>query len=154
RALAFRATTIVALDLLFWDIYGSGDQAWHDRALTAALDKLDAARAKGAWILIGDVPLITTASEMMLPNEAIPSAAALAAANQKIAAWAQRERVLLVPLTEWTAPLRTGGDVELAPGEKVAAASLLSIDGLHSNPLGTWYLLDKLDHFIEQKLPG
>lgn len=154
QAVAFKASTIVALDLLFWDVYGSRDPAWHDQALTTALDRLEQARAAGAWIVIGDVPLITTANEMMLPKEAVPAAAALDAANQRIRAWAARERVLLVPLGEWTAPLRAGQDVTLPGGEKKPAAELMSIDGLHANALGTWYLLDKLDHYIEAQLPG
>ena len=147
RALAFHATTIVGLDVLFWDVYGHGQ-------LDAALAELERVRQSGAWIVIGDVPLITTASEMMLPKDAIPSEPALAAANDQIRAWATRDRVVLVPLTEWTAPLRSGGTVELAPGERVAASTLMAIDGLHANALGTWYLLDRLDHFLEQKLPG
>lgn len=154
QAVTFKATTIVALDLLFWDVYGSSDPSWHDRALGAALEELERARAAGAWVVIGDVPLITTASEMLLPKQAIPSPATLDAANARIRSWASRERVVLVPIAEWTAPLRAGGDIEIAPGEKVPATSLMSIDGLHANPLGTWYLLDRLDHFIEQRLPG
>jgi hypothetical protein len=147
KAAELRATTVIALDLLFWHVYNVRDVA-------PALAELDKLHATGAWIVVGDVPLITTASEMLLPKEAIPSQAVLDAANQRIAAWAQRDRVLLVPLAEWTAPLRAGADIELAPGEKVPAASLMSIDGLHANALGTWYLLDRLDRFIEQKLPG
>lgn len=154
RAIAFGATTIVGLDLLFWDVYGSADQVWHDRALADALAHLEQARVNGTWIIIGDVPLITNASEMMLPKEAIPARAALDAANQTIRTWAAKERVLLVPLAEWTEPLRTGAAVEIAPNEKVEASSLMAIDGLHANPLGVWYVLDRLDHFIEQKLPG
>jgi len=155
RAIAFRATTIVALDVLFWDLYGSTDAAWRDRALAAALDELERARVGGAWVVVGDIPLITTAAEWMLPHDQIPTPDALATANAKIAAWATgRERVLLVPLVAWTEPLRSGGTVDLAPGERVDARTLLAGDGLHANPLGTWYLLDHLDHFIEAKLPG
>jgi hypothetical protein len=147
KAIELRATTVIALDLLFWHVYNVRD-------VEPALAELDKLYATGAWIVLGDVPLITTASEMLLPKEAIPSQAVLDAANQRIATWAKRERVLLVPLGEWTAPLRAGGEIEIAPGEKVPAASLMSIDGLHANALGTWYLLDRLDHFIEQRAPG
>jgi hypothetical protein len=147
NAMAFKATTVVALDLLFWHVYNV-------RNVEPVLAELDKLHASGAWIVLGDVPLITTASELFLSKEAIPSQAALDAANAKIAAWAQRDRVVLVPLAEWTQPLRTGAEIEIAPGEKIPAASLMALDGLHANPLGTWFLLDKLDHFIEAKLPG
>jgi hypothetical protein len=147
KAIELRATTVVALDLMFWHVYNVRD-------VEPALAEFDKLHATGAWIVIGDVPLITTASELLLPKESIPPQPVLDAANQRIASWAQRDRVLLVPLADWTAPLRAGAEIEIAPGEKVPAASLMSIDGLHANPLGTWYLLDRLDHFIEHKLPG
>lgn len=147
KAIEFRATTLVAIDLLFWHVYNS-------RSLDVALAELDKVHATGAWILVGDVPRITTASELLLPKEAIPAQETIDAANARIRTWAARERVLLVPLAEWTEPLRAGAEVEIAPGEKVPAASLMALDGLHANPLGTWYLLDRLDRFIEDKLPG
>lgn len=148
KAIEFRATTVVAIDLLFWHVYAG------NRSLDAALAELDKVHATGAWILVGDIPLITTAAELMLPKSAVPDAATLDAANQRIRSWAARDRVLLVPLAEWTEPLRAGGEVEIAPGEKVPAASLMALDGLHANALGTWYLLSRLDRFIEDKLPG
>jgi hypothetical protein len=147
NAIGLHATTVVAVDLMFWHVYNVRD-------IEPALAELDKLYTSGAWVLLGDVPLITTASEMLLPKSAIPPQEVLDAANARIAEWAKRDRVILVPLAEWTAPLRAGGEIEIAPGEKVPAASLMAIDGLHANALGTWYLLDKLDHFIEQKLPG
>jgi len=154
RARAFEPTVIVAIDLLFWDVYGSSDRAWHDTALAAGIAELEAARARGAWIIVGDVPLFTTASELLLPKSAIPDAESLAAANQTIRDFATRERVLLVPLSEWTEPLRPGGQVRLATGETVPAQTVLAPYGLHANPTGVWFLLDRLDHFIETELPG
>lgn len=155
QAGAFQPTVVFALDLLFWDVYGAAGPAWHERALASSLEGLEALRAKGAWIVLGDIPLITTASEWMLPREAIPDGPTLAAANATIRTWASgREHVLLVPLVEWTEPLRAGVDVTLAGGERVPARSLMALDGLHANALGCWYVLDKLDHFIEQALPG
>lgn len=154
RAKTFGASTIVAIDLLFWTVYGSSDRAWHDQALAAGIAELEALRAAGAWIVVGDIPLITTASELLLPKAAIPSPELLGAANNAIAELATRERVLLVPLTAWTEPLRAGTDVTLRGGDTIPAASLMALDGLHANPLGVWYLLDKLDLYIETKLPG
>jgi hypothetical protein len=147
KALEHRTTSLVALDLLFWHVYNSN-------SLDVALAELDKVHATGAWIVIGDVPRITTASELLLPKEAIPSQEAIDAANTRIRSWAARERVLLVPLAEWTAPLRAGANIEIAPGEQLPAASLMAVDGLHANPLGTWYLLDRLDKLIETALPG
>lgn len=145
EAVAFKPTVVVGIDILFWDVYGGGGD------LDAALNELE---RLDAWLVIGDVPLITTANELMLPKEAIPSQAALDAANARIRSWSARDRVLLVPLAEWTAPLRNGDEVTLPGGDRVPAAELMALDGLHANALGTYYVLDKLDHYIETKLPG
>ena len=68
-------------------------------------------------------------------------------------AWAAaRPHTVVAPLAAWTRPLVTGDDVELAPGERVPAASLMFLDGLHANALGTWHLLDLLDHLLEREL--
>jgi hypothetical protein len=155
EATAFKPSIVVAVDLLFWDVYGGSDAAWHHKALQSTFDQLDALRAQGVWIIIGDVPLITTASEMMLPKELIPSKKDLDAANKEIVAWVgKKDHVVLVPLVQWTEPLRTGAKVKLPTGETVDATELMAVDGLHANPLGTWYVLDKLDHYLEQKIPG
>lgn len=155
RAVAFHPTTVIALDLLFWDVYGATDPAWREAALGAGLRELDRVLAAGAWVIVGDVPLVTTAADWMLPHEQVPDPAALAAFDAEITAWAKpRPHVLLVPIAAWTEPLRTGGTVELAPGERVDAKILLSLDGLHANSLGTWWLLDRLDHLIEAQVPG
>lgn len=155
QAIAFDAQTIIALDFLFWDIYGSTDHGWRERALASGLAELERARQRGAWIVVGDVPHIVTASELMLPRRNVPDAATLARFNAKIAAWADgRERVLLVPFASWAEPLAAGGEIELANGEKVPARSLIALDGLHANALGVWAILDRLDHYIELKLPG
>jgi hypothetical protein len=154
RAIELRATTVIAIDFLFWDLYGATDPAWRDAALDRALAGLERVHATGAWIVLGDVPHVVTAAEWMLPRAQIPDEKTLAAYNAKIAAWANRERVLFVPFAAWAAPLANNELVEIARGEKVEARSLLAADGLHANALGVWFLLDKLDHFIEQKLPG
>ncbi len=154
-AIAFRATTIVALDLLFWDVYGSSDHAWKSSAFAVALAELDRAHTAGAWILVGDVPHITTASEYLIPRSGVPSAGVVAAFNRDLATWAaSRERVLVIPFAAWAAPLSSDGTIELAPGEHVPARSLVALDGLHPSALGVWALLDRLDHFIEAALPG
>jgi hypothetical protein len=154
-AIAFRATAIVALDFLFWDIYSRPDPTWRDRALAAGLGELERARSTGAWILVGDVPHVTTAAEFLLPTSNVPDGATLAAYNAKISAWAAgKERVLVVPFAAWAGPLAAGGQIEIAPGETVEARTLVALDGLHANELGVWLLLHRLDQLIEAKLPG
>ncbi|MDB4963517.1 MAG: hypothetical protein JWP01_3516 [Myxococcales bacterium] len=154
-AIAFKATTIVALDFLFWDVYGSPDPQWREQALAAGLAQLERARASGAWVIVGDIPHVVTAAEWMLPRSQVPDAPSLAALNAKIVAWTQgKDHVLFVPFASWAEPLAAGGEIEIAPGEKVPATSLVAVDGLHANALGVWTLLDRLDRLIETSLPG
>lgn len=154
RAIAFRATAIVGLDLMFWQLYGSTDPAWRQQARESALAELERARKAGAWIVLGDVPHVVTASEMLIPRHAVPSAADVTAFNAAITAWGARERVLIVPFASWAEPLANDQETELAPGERVPAKTLVTPDGLHPNALGVWALLDRLDRYIETKLPG
>jgi hypothetical protein len=154
-ALDAHATTVIALDLLFWDVYGPADPTWRADALRQAFAQLDRIAATGAWILVGDLPQITTASELFLPRASLPSSDALAAANTQLAAWAAtRPHVRVIPLAVWSAPLHSDGTVELAPGERVPASSLMALDGLHVNTLGDWYLLTRLVDYIAHELPG
>ncbi len=154
-AIAFRATTVVAIDFLFWDIYSRNDTSWRDRALAAGLGELERARSTGSWILVGDVPHVTTAAEFLLSRDNVPDAATLATYNAKITAWAAgKDRVLVVPFASWAEPLAKGGEIEIAPGERVPAQTLVALDGLHANELGVWLLLHRLDQLIEVKLPG
>ena len=154
-AIADAPTTLVAIDFLFWDIYAQRDPAWRDRALASGLANLERARIAGAWIVVGDVPRVTTASELLLPPENVPDVATLARFNRESTRWAsERERVLLVPFASWAEPLAANGDVAISSTEIVPAASLVAADGLHANALGVWFLLDTLDHLIEQRLPG
>jgi len=154
KAIAFHADSIFAIDLLFWDIYGSTDDRWRDRALASGLAELDRARAAGAWIVVGDVPHITTAAEILIAKNHVPDAETIARYNRQISDWARRDRVVIVPFAAWAEPLTSGGDVEIAPGERMPAHDLVAPDGLHANRLGAWAILDRLDRYLERMLPG
>jgi hypothetical protein len=154
-AIAFKPTTVIALDLLFWSVYSRPYDDWQATALASMLADLDRVLASGAWVLVGDVPRITTASELLLSRDNVPSTEELAAWNGKIAAWARtRDHVRVIPFASWAEPLASGGMIEIAPGHQVSATSLVGPDGLHPNALGVWALLDRLDHWIEAQLPG
>ena len=152
--IAWKPSVIVALDFLFWDIYGFRG-ADRDAALRTGLAELERARAAGAWIVVGDVPHIVTAAEWMLSKEAVPSPDDLAAFNAEVAAWANgRERVLFVPFAAWADPLAKGDEIALRDGSKVDAKPLMALDGLHANARGVWVILDRLDALIESTHPG
>jgi hypothetical protein len=151
--LAERPELVLAIDFLFWHVYNGRGRDDRLARLERGLADLDRARAAGAAIVIGDVPRIVTASELLIAKEAIPPIDELAAANARLVAWAStRPDVLVVPFAAWAEPLAAGAEVELAPGERRPARELMSFDGLHPNALGVWYVMGKIDALVEDKL--
>jgi hypothetical protein len=147
-AVAARPSLVVALDFLFWFAYQPGDRAARAASLERGLTLL--ATVDGP-LAVGDLADMRGADPRMLPPASVPPADELAAMNARIAAWAAaRPHTVVLPLAAWTAPLLAGAEVELAPGERIAASSLLFLDGLHPNPLGLWYLLGQLDGALER----
>ena len=150
--LAASPDLVVAIDFLFWHVYNGADRDGRLARLERGLADLDRARTAGAAIVVGDVPLIVTAAEMLIPKSAIPPADDLVAANARLRAWAaERADVLVVPFASWAEPLAAGADVEVAPGERVPARELMSFDGLHPNAFGVWYVLSRIDALVEDR---
>ena len=150
QALAFKPNLVVALDLLFWDAYGFAPQASRRVAMTAALAQLDRLHAAGAIVVVGDIPHIVTASPMLLSPEAVPSINELAELNAELAAWAGPGK-WVAPFASWAAPLAKNAEVTLPDGARVVASTLMAADGLHANPLGTFYVLSLLDRWLEAR---
>jgi hypothetical protein len=149
-AIAHRPSLTLALDFLFWFAYASASPDQRRASLAEGLALL--APLPGTLVL-GDLPDMRNASARILDPSAVPSPAELAAMNAQIRAWAAaRPHTLVLPFAEWTAPLVTGADVELAPGERVPARDLMFLDGLHPNALGAWHLLDLVDRALEHDL--
>jgi len=149
-AAAAEPTLVVAIDFLFWFAYQPGDAASRAASLERGLALL--ARLDGP-LAVGDLADMRGADPRMLAPAAVPSPGELAALNARVRAWAAaRPRTVVLPLGAWTAPLLADAEVELAPGERIAAAQLLFLDHLHPNPLGLWYLLGRVDAALEADL--
>jgi lysophospholipase L1-like esterase len=149
-ALRARPDLVVAIDFLFWHDYNGVDREDRLARQERGLADLDRARAAGAAVIVGDVPRILTAAELLIPTSAIPPADDLAALNARLREWARtRPDVLIVPFAELAGPLAAGADVEVAPGETLPARALMSPDGLHPNALGVWYVMSTIDRLVE-----
>ena len=149
-ALATKPDLIVAIDFLFWHVYNGYDRADKVRRLERGLADLDRARRAGAHVIVGDVPRIVTASELLIARESVPDVETMAEVNDRIRGWARsRADVLVVPFQSWAEPLAAGADVEVTPGEVRPARELMALDGLHPNPLGVWYVMQRIDRLVE-----
>ncbi|MBI5502835.1 MAG: SGNH/GDSL hydrolase family protein [Deltaproteobacteria bacterium] len=154
RAVEFRPTVVYALDFLFWYAYGSGwTLAEREHNVDLGLRQLERLDAP---ILVGDVPDMTGAADWMLDPAQIPPLPELAALNARIRAWAEgRPNVLLLPLSEWTAPLHATAPVVVDDdGRTVAPRELMAPDGLHPNAAGVRYLLRQTHLHARVRLPG
>lgn len=123
HAIRERPTLLVAIDFLFWYLYGwegADGAAFHteeDRLASlehglAALDEV--LRATDAVVVVGDIPDLTQAHSTMLSVSQLPAVATIDAANARIAAWAstwhaERGRIVaVVPIHELSAAARAG----------------------------------------------
>lgn len=149
-ALATPPQLVIAIDFLFWHAY-NGDGPARLARVEQGLADLARLRAAGALVVVGDIPRITTAP-LLIPPAAVPSVEDLAAINARIAAWGQAPGTLVVPFASWAEPLAAGGMIELTPGERVPAATLVTGDGLHPNALGVWNVLQRVDAEMERRL--
>ena len=139
RALAVGPAKVIAVDFLFWYVYGAyGRTDARLSALDVGLAELS--RLPGP-VFVGDVPDMRQAAGWMLSPDAVPTADDLAAVNARIRAWAaQAPGRHVLPIAEWSRPLLADGTVVI-DGEAVPVESLMSMDGLHPNRAGMLYLL-------------
>lgn len=180
RARKLEASLVVGVDFLFWYVYGPtsrhlselrslplgdarareaeerslADASAEDLPLLARLATLERGLAEleqlEVPIVIGDIPDMTGASPMMLPQRAIPSRAIQDAANTRIRAWARerKDRVLLFPLAERVLSMKLGTMVLAASGDQKALRLPMRVvlcnDKLHPSKIGALLFVDQL----------
>jgi hypothetical protein len=149
QALQARPTLVIGIDFLFWFCYGE-DPTEKDRLqrFEKGLKLLEVVQCP---LVLGDIPDASGASNDMLPAEQIPSAATMAAANQRLKAWAAgRRQVVLVSLSGFMRTAMSNEALTIhghtVPEGKTRA--LLQNDGLHPSAFGSAVLaLAVLDAF-------
>lgn len=141
EALAADPTLVIALDYLFWFGYGEFDSsAARLASLDFGLAQLEPFRCP---VLVGDLPDMRGALAgvpQMLQEKQVPDAAALAALNERLRAWAKAHaNVVVFPLAELNETLRAGREFTLR-GNTIFASELpelLQKDRLHPTAMGT-----------------
>lgn len=134
-------TFVLALDFLFW--FGYGEFATPEKRLESFDFGLAQLAPFTCPLLVGDLPDMSSAlggkPQMLQPTQ-VPDAAALAAMNERLRAWAtQHENVVVFPLGELSAKLRSGKELVLR-GNTIFPSELPELfqsDLLHPKAMGT-----------------
>jgi hypothetical protein len=131
-------TLVIAVDFLFWCCYGEG-RTDADRAqrLEQGLKLLERISCP---LVIGDIPDVSSATNTgIIGPDQIPSPTALAAANQRLKAWAAaRPQVAVVPLAKFMRTIMENQAV-MVHGQTLPAGKtrvLMQNDRLHPTPRG------------------
>jgi hypothetical protein len=152
-ALESKPTLVLGLDFLFWFCYGAGNtDAERLQQFERGLKLLEAVECP---LILGDIPDASGASQDMLTPDLIPSAKAMAAANQRLREWAaSRKQVVIVPLSKFMRSAMANQSISIhgrafAEGKSRA---LLQDDRLHPTPTGCAVLaLTMLDAFLSRQ---
>jgi hypothetical protein len=130
-------TVVVAIDFLFWFLYGhpsrTGDRLMlFDRGLEL-LSTIECP------LVVGDIPDASAAIGHMLSAPMVPDADTLAEANRRLADWARvRPQVSVVPLSRFMHAVQRNEEIRVAGQTWPAGHSrdLLQPDQLHPEPEG------------------
>ncbi len=147
KAIEAKPTCVVAIDFLFWFLYGADDGNGGRLASEAArLDKLELGLAlldripPGIPLVVGDLPDMREAVGRILSPSQVPAPDTLVKANERVLAWiAKRPNAFRFRLADTTSRLARGEPV-LVAGVKVEPrpnAPLLQPDRLHPSFRGT-----------------
>ncbi len=148
RALGAKPTLVLAVDFLFWYVYGTvaadgeimQDGAARLANLEVGLAQLDRVLATRVPVIIGDLPDMRDAIGRMLSKNQVPTPETLEAVNTRITAWvATRPAVKLMGLRTLLAALKGGGALTVAgrAWDPTKLGALLQNDQLHPTFSGT-----------------
>lgn len=155
RTLRQRPDLVVALDFLFWFVYGTvGPEARPMRTHEQRLEMLDHGLAildrlvdAGVPIVVGDIPDMSKAGGGILLKSQVPPEATRLAANERIAAWiAERPSVRFLSLARLQGLLAGDEPIEIAGGAVPESERpwLLQRDRLHPTVGGLAVIVNQL----------
>ena len=153
RAVAWKPDLVVAVDFLFWYVYGGSNHAADaEEEKARRLEGLE----KGLAVLeliesplvIGEIPDMSLAIGGMLSRRQVPSLEAMKVVNERIHEWADsRSQVVVVPLFELIESLRRGEAFMIGPHDWPAPTDdqpLMLPDNLHPTLRGLVALVQSI----------
>ena len=137
RALTNRPTLIIGLDFPFWFVYGEGET---DEARLKRFDYgLKLLEKIQCPLVIGNIPDASAAVNKMLRPDQMPSLKAIAAANERLKAWAaSRGQVAVVELSDFMRKAAANRAISISDHtlQDGQTQMLLQNDRLHPSPPG------------------
>ncbi len=167
RALAKDPTLVVAIDFLFWYVYGADDgqgqrlKSEADRLAKLELGLQQLERFPAALpIVVGDLPDMSLAVGKMLAPSQMPKIETIAKANERIKAWvAKREHTTLFGLASLVTALKSGKPIvaggltfETKSDKPNGADKLIQMDDLHPTLRGSIAMALTIVDVINQKV--
>jgi hypothetical protein len=150
KALEHKPTLVIALDFLFWFVYGSNGGSTEERIerLDLGLSLLDRFKCP---ILVGDIPNMAMALKgegpfgfPLITRRMMPPEEARLTINKHLAQWANsRSRVTIAPLSTFLESVQAGKILAVRGNkwDEADLAAMLQKDLLHPRPLGALSLL-------------
>jgi hypothetical protein len=165
-----KPTIVLAVDYLFWFVYGARDadrqpisnEAQRMALLEVGLANVDRLAKAGVPVVVGDLPDMSAAVGTMLSKSQMPQLETLRQANERIKNWAaQQPLVTVVPLARLVEQLN--GSDPFTAGNRVWSAKgdgpLIQADHLHPTFVGSVALIACAEqaactHFRGSDSPG
>ena len=155
QALKAKPTLLVGIDFLFWFCYGDG---LTDKDRLQQFEKgLKLLESVQCPLVLGDIPDASAATNDILSVEAVPSIAAMSAANRRLKEWAaSRRQVVVVSLSEFMRNAMANHAItvhgQTLPEGKTRV--LLQEDKLHPSPPGCAVLALIILDAVQSTRPG
>lgn len=155
QLLTNRPTLIIAVDFLFWFCYGEGrtDSERLER-FEQGLRLLEKVECP---LVVGDLPDASATVNVMLRPEQMPSLKAIAAANERLKAWAaNRPQVVVLGLSNFMQNAMANRAIQIHDHVLPAGTTrkLLQDDKLHASPAGCAVLAFAVLNAVQTSRPG
>ena len=160
-----RPSIVFADDYLFWFTYGAlgadrkaiKEEDARLKLLDKGLAQLDRVVEAGIPLVVGDVPDMSAAVGRMLSPSQMPKPATLAAANERIRAWAREKALVAVlPLSRLIEELRSGTPFQAGrrTWSEEADGPLIQRDQLHPTFAGSVALIARGEQAANERFLG
>ena len=116
RTLSWKPDVVLAVDFLFWYVFGTQPEETRLETLEQGLAQLERLAATGASLVVGTLPDLEGVESSMITKDQIPRTETVTEANRRIERWAKKHsNVVVAPIFELNRSLSEGGAIQIGP---------------------------------------